>query len=261
MRIAIVSPFVDRQHGTERAVAELIERLSTQYKDQIDLYAQRVSDIAVESSPAKRQTQTGGISFHRVPSLPGPHLLQFLGWLFLNRAARRPHKAGANPLDVVFSPGINALDADVVLVHAVFHRVAALQNSHRLGSLRLRHLHRKLYYLLLCRLERRVYSNPRVILAAVSRHTAVQLAEYFGRNDVNVIPNGVDADHFSIAAVASIREQSRQELRCSPQEFILVFIGNDWRNKGLKILFEAMAACKDLPIRLLIVGQDHQAGF
>ena len=40
MRIAVISPFVDRHHGTERAVAELIQRLSTQHKDQIELYAQ-----------------------------------------------------------------------------------------------------------------------------------------------------------------------------------------------------------------------------
>src|SRR5260221_11176847 len=35
VRIAVISPFVDRQNGTERAVAELIDRLPNQHHDRI----------------------------------------------------------------------------------------------------------------------------------------------------------------------------------------------------------------------------------
>jgi hypothetical protein len=60
LRIAIISPFIDRQHGTERAVAELLERLATQNHDEVHLYAQRVQDLAhadlqtVASIPPRR---------------------------------------------------------------------------------------------------------------------------------------------------------------------------------------------------------------
>jgi UDP-glucose:(heptosyl)LPS alpha-1,3-glucosyltransferase len=126
---------------------------------------------------------------------------------------------------------------------------------------------------LICSLERRVYRDPRVTLAAVSRHTAAQLARYFGRHDVTVIPNGVDAEHFSPTALATMRERYRHEWKCSPREFVLLLIGNDWRNKGLKTLLEACAQCGaqhpaqqppeqvDVPVRLLVVGQDDQAPF
>ena len=33
MRIAVISPFVDRQHGTERAVAELVDHLAADEGD------------------------------------------------------------------------------------------------------------------------------------------------------------------------------------------------------------------------------------
>jgi UDP-glucose:(heptosyl)LPS alpha-1,3-glucosyltransferase len=258
VHIAVISPSVDKQHGTERAVAELIERLATQHKDHVDLYAQRVSDLGLESRTATNGSEHGGISWHRIRSIPGPHLVQFLAWLLLNRALRRTQNKKSKA-EIVFSPGINATDADVILVHAVFHRIAELQNSQNASALR--PLHRKLYYFVLCRLERRIYSNPRVTLAAVSRHTAAQLARYFGRNDVTVIPNGVDGAHFSPVALASMRLQSRQQFCCSPEEFVLVLIGNDWRNKGLQALLQAIAGCKDLSIRLLVVGQDEQVPF
>ena len=260
MRIAVISPIVDRQHGTERAVAELVDRLAVNHKDDIELYAQSVSDIRLNPDSAARTNGSGEINWHRVGSFAGPHLIQFLSWLFLNRFVRwRQEGTRGKKPDVVFSPGINALDADVILVHAVFHRLAELQKSHQPAGLR--GLHRKLYYALVCNLERRIYTNPRVTLIAVSRHTAEQLARYFRRYDVSVIPNGVDGDHFSPASIATMRERYRQEWKFSPEDFVLLLIGNDWRNKGLKTLLRACSTCKELPIRLLVVGQDEQAPF
>ncbi len=175
MRIAVISPFVDRQHGTERALAELLDRLSAQHGDTIDLYAQKVSDLNYEPESSVEKTDHGRIIWHRVKALPGPHLMQFIGWFLSNRwTRRRQERVSRITPDVVFSPGINATDADVILVHAVFHRVAELHQTH--DSRGLRALHRKLYYALICNLERRVYQNPRVALAAVSQHTAAQLA-------------------------------------------------------------------------------------
>jgi UDP-glucose:(heptosyl)LPS alpha-1,3-glucosyltransferase len=276
VRIAVISPFVDRQHGTERAVAELLDRLSTQHRDTVDLYAQKVSDLDCSTDSATGANEAGKIICHPVNSFPAPHLIHFLGWLFLNRWTRWRHERASHTIpDVVFSPGINTLDADLILVHAVFHRIAELQRSRDTGGLR--GLHRKLYYALMCSLERRIYRDSRVSLAAVSRHTATQLARYFGRSDVTVIPNGVDAQHFSQAAIAAMREPYRLEWKCSPRDFVLVLVGNDWRNKGLKTLLQAVAECgarrptphatehaiqlDDTPLRLLVVGQDEQAPF
>ena len=259
MRIAVISPFVDRRHGTERAVAELVERLAARYGDQVDLYAQRIADLKT-LAPDEDSGAHGNIHWHRVGKVPGPHILQFLGWLFLNRQARgrSQRKSGQRP-DVVFSPGINALDADMVLVHAVFHRLAELQTGREGNGLR--GLHRRLYYALLCRFERRIYTNPRVTLAAVSKHTAGQLAHYFGRRDVTVIPNGVDVKHFSAEAVVPLRAASRQRWHCAAEHAVLLLIGNDWRNKGLPALLAALARCPDLPLRLLVAGQDDPSAF
>lgn len=260
MRIAVISPFVDKRHGTERAVAELVERLAARHGDQVELYAQRVEDLTNLATDQYSATKAGAIRWHRVGKFPGPHIVQFLGWLFLNRRARQRNLRNSGQRDeVVFSPGINALDADVVLVHAVFHRLAELQTGHE-GNV-LRGLHRRLYYALLCRMERRVYGDSRVTLAAVSKHTAAQLEHYFGRRDVVIIPNGVDVKHFSPAAVAPMRAPSRQQWQCAHEQTVLLLIGNDWRNKGLPALLAAMARCPDLPLRLLVAGQDDQAAF
>ena len=84
MRLAVVSPFVDRRHGTERALAELLERLARKEHCEIHLYAQRVEGLALGWAPDASAQAAGTIIWHKVPAFPGPHVLQFLLWLLLN---------------------------------------------------------------------------------------------------------------------------------------------------------------------------------
>src|ERR1700721_3105912 len=60
LRLAVVSPFVDRRHGTERALAELLERLARNYGCEIHLFAERVEDLAVTGSRAGAAGGSGG---------------------------------------------------------------------------------------------------------------------------------------------------------------------------------------------------------
>lgn len=259
LRIAVASPFVDRRHGTERALAELLLRLADEYQCEVHLYSQSVEDLQV-SRAAGSKDKRGGIYWHRVPSLPGPHLLLFLSWFFLNRVCRIWDRiVHGLRFDLVFSPGINCADANVILVHAVFHRLAELQ-CHA-AARGLRGLHQRLYYRFVCALERRIYTDPRVTLAAVSRHTAEQLSRYFGRNDAAVIPNGVDSRYFSPAELLPLREAVRQLWGFHHGDKVLLLMGNDWNTKGLPALLEAASLCSDLSLRLLIVGQESPDPF
>lgn len=266
MRLAVVSPFVDRRHGTERALAELLEGLVRDYECEIHLYSQRVEDLSLNPPMRTFPANAPGIFWHKVPALPGPALVQFLSWFCLNRVWRWAHRRfrGAS-FDLVLSPGINCADADVIVVHALFHRLSELLLSEsseahlHLGFLR--RLHRRAYYGILARLERRIYSARRVALAAVSPRTAELLAKYFHRQDVAVIPNGVDTSQFSPAARLARRGAARARRQFRADDLVLLLIGNDWTNKGLPTILEALAALSDIPARLLIVGDDSPAPF
>lgn len=262
----MVSPFVDKRHGTERAVAELVERLAGNYGCEIHLYAQRVEGLELAAPKTTHPDISGSIVWHRVPNIPGPHILQFLGWLLLNGALRRRDALLRRAqYDLVLSPGINCFHPDVVIVHALFHRLGELAaegtgDPGARGSI-FRRWHRRLYYGLLTSLERRTYTNARVKLAAVSKRTAGLLKTYFGRDEVSVIPNGVDRDHFSPEARLCRRSAARQRRGIHDGEFVLLLIGNDLRVKGLPVILRAMATLRELPLRLLIVGNDVMEFF
>lgn len=265
MRIAVVSPFLDRRHGTERALAELLERLSGQYGCEIHLFAQRVQDLTVQRPTNSRRPKSNVIFWHRVPRCFGPYALQFVCWIFLNTLIRFWRRAVSGyDFALVLSPGINCLDADVILVHAVIRRfleLAITTKDERGQENGPRALHRRFYYAVVAALEGRVYQDRRVSLATVSRHSAGQLQKYFQRGDVRVIPNGVDTSQFSSAARLAARAEARQQRGYRDSDFVLLLIGNSWRVKGLPTVLAVMAARQGLPMRLMVVGDDNLTEF
>ena len=264
MRITVISPFVDRRHGTERVLAEQLTRLKELYGMEIDLYAQTVEGLELSNGGHTGRT-SGGIVWHRVTKIPGPHLFQYLWWFLANSFARRRARARETTA-ITFSPGINAFGVDVIAVHIVFHAfyhqaIGQLQLAKApLGSWP-RRLHRRIYYRSIMALENRIYRNRKVLLLPVSRLVARQLGDYFGRTDVSVIPNGVLLEEFRPQALVARRQGAREELHLSPEDFALLLIGNDWVKKGLPCLLRAMAASAEPRLRLVVVGRDDPAPF
>jgi glycosyltransferase involved in cell wall biosynthesis len=269
LRIAVVSPFLDRSHGTERCIVEQINLFLRRPGCEIHIYSQSVRDLdVVRFRPSSVSPSAPGKAiWHRIPALPGPHLLNFLWWYFANQALRWFHRAFRDlRFDVVFSPGINCADAGAIVVHVVFHEFfRQVHRDLRLGDAPARSwpllLHRILYYRLIMALENRIYRNPRINLATVSQRTAGEISRHFARQDVSVIPNAVDLARFNLPERLRRREHVRNFLQLSDSDFVLLLIGNDWKSKGLAPLLNAVAAVQHIPVRLLVVGRDNAAPF
>jgi glycosyltransferase involved in cell wall biosynthesis len=268
LRLTVISPFLDRHHGTELCVIEQIERLAGKDHWEVHLYSQRVEQIQTKHPPAQTsETNQEGIFWHRISDVPGPHLLKYLWWFLANQIRRWwDRRFGKISSQLTYSPGINSLDANVIVVHIVFAEFYARVRS-ELTFLRLPvrswpvMLHRKLYYRFIMALELKVYRNPRVRLIAVSSLVAKQLDSHFGRSDVTVIPNSVDTIQFNIVVREARRTESRRQFGMQEKDFVLLFIGNDWKKKGLDALLKALAMLRDLPVRLLVVGSGDEPMF
>lgn len=266
LRLAVVSPFVDKHHGTERAIAELLQRLASSYHCEIHLYAQRVEDLVLDDPKVPRREGQGAIFWHRVPRVPGPHIVQFLGWLIANGFIRWTHRfLRGTSFDFVLSPGINCFRADIIIVHVLFHRLRQLERQEKASKAQpgdyLRRVHRKAYYALLTAFEGRIYTDRNTSLAAVSQRTADHLTQYFQRTDVRLIPNGVDTREFSISARTSRRGEARRRLKFREADFVLLLIGNDWLVKGVPAMLAVMAQLAELPLHFIVAGNDAAGSF
>ena len=267
MRITVISPFIDKRHGTERCIAELLERLAYDYGCEIHLYAQRVEDLALEPPTEGPKPGRGSVHWHRVPSIPGPHLIQYIWWFGANTLLRWwDVRFGKVSSELLFSPGINAWDAEVIHVHIVFEefyqrvksqlhfRTAPLVSWPLL-------IHRRLYYGLIRWLETQIYPRKRVHLAAVSGLVRAQLEAHYLRSDAQCVRNGVNLKQFAPERRLQRRLQARADLEITADRFVFLLIGNDWRKKGLQVAVEALGRCRELPVQLLVVGRDDVEPF
>jgi glycosyltransferase involved in cell wall biosynthesis len=254
-RLMVVSQFIDKSHGTERVVAEQIERLSKEYE--IHLYSERVEDLDLRT-----------IVWHRVYVPPGPHLFRYIWWFAANYVYRRwKSERDDSRLEIVYSPGINCFDADVICAHIVFGEF----RQHVRGELRLGRnpiktwpllLHRRLYYRVIEFLERRVYKNEKLELAAVSEKTAGAIVQFCGRKrSVDVIYNAIDAGQFSENKLTALRPVARTELGLAGDDVAVLLVGNDWKKKGLQYLLEAASGLRNPRLRILVVGNDTAAPY
>lgn len=251
--VAFVSPFLDKKHGTERRAVEWINQLADAFE--IHIYSQRVEDIDLTR-----------VRWHRVPSIPGPHLLNFLWWVTANQAARFiDRRLGGKNYDLIFSPGVNCFDADLVSVHIVFgeyvHRVKSQLEFSR-NPLRTwpRLFHRRLYYRLLVSLERRVFADPKTTIILIAKKTGIEITRHYGRSGpFPVLYLGIDHSTFNRSRRAELRSEARNALGIPAEEFALLLIGNDWRNKGVPVLLEALSKLRDLRVGLYIVSSENSA--
>ena len=248
-RVAVLSPFVDKRHGTERCLAEQIERLAGDYK--IHLYSSRVEDIDL-----------GKITWHRVPMPRGPHLFRYVWWLFANWFCRwRDRRFRGLAPDVVYSAGVNCLDADLVSVHVLFSKVRAQlgdglslkRNPLKAWPLM---LHRRIYYRLIESLEDRLYNQEDITLVAVSQTGAQDIQDRFGRHDrLSVAYHGVDSVKFAPGRRQGLRKGARAALGLSDENFAVLLIGNDWRIKGLRCLLERWLRFETHCFEFLLLGR------
>ncbi|HTU34322.1 MAG TPA: glycosyltransferase family 4 protein [Candidatus Acidoferrum sp.] len=253
--LSIVSPFIDASHGTERIIAEWISRFADDFE--IHLYSQRVADVDLHR-----------MAWHKIPEVPGPHLLNYVWWFFANHARRfwDQRVRGINS-DIVFSPGINCLDADVISVHIVFAEFLRQSSSSlefRRNPVRfwLRLLHRKLYYRLIVFLERYIYAKQDSFLILIAKKTAADLERFYRRQkDCFVFYLGVRHDIFNPQRRTALRSAARAEIGLPADIFAVLLVGNDFHKKGVATLLQAGGILRDLPIVILIAGNDDPGPF
>jgi UDP-glucose:(heptosyl)LPS alpha-1,3-glucosyltransferase len=249
--LAVVSPFIDKRHGTERRVAEWTSRLTGEYD--VHVYSQRVEDLDLTK-----------LTWHRIPKLPGPHLGNFVWWLAANHIWRwwdRTFRKIRH--DLVFTAGTNCFNADAISIHIVFAEFVR-QVRPELGFARNpvrswpRLIHRRIYYRLIIALERHLYTRPRAQLILIARKTAADLDRFYGaHDDLPVVYMGLDHTIFNPQARLARRDAARKELGMPGDQFAFLLVGNDWRKKGLFTLLEALPLLADLPVALYVAGSDE----
>jgi glycosyltransferase involved in cell wall biosynthesis len=252
-RLAVISPFLDKRHGSERIMVEWLAHLPDTFE--IHIYSQRVEDM----DPSK-------FTWHRIPKLPGPHLFNFLWWYAASHLwIGWDRRFRGLRHDLLFSSGANWPGADIICVHVVFSEyLRQVRGGMRFLRNPIWHwpilVHRKVYYAIVIWLERRAYTDPETTLVVCSQKSAGELERLYLRSDqITVLYLGLDHSVFNPESRDALRGEARKKLEIAKDEFAIILIGNDWRNKGVPVLLESLEQLRELPISLLIVSREDSS--
>jgi UDP-glucose:(heptosyl)LPS alpha-1,3-glucosyltransferase len=113
-------------------------------------------------------------------------------------------------------------------------------------------------------LERKQFAGRyRPVIVAPSRLVADHFERYYGLGPerVRVIHNAIDPQRFVERDRLKLRAELRERLGVGPDETAALFVGNNYRLKGLDPLLRAVAQMPPLPFRLLVCGSPKTARY
>lgn len=240
LKIAIIAEHVHHRGGQERVVAEIITRLSRRH--QIDLFCFSATDIPAEN-----------VRVHRLWCPGQSSTLQAIWMVMLSLFVIRPRR-----YDVILSQGGNCLVQNFVLVHTCHARRAQALKDVRWQYEKTSVVTRLLWGLRQAWatwMEGRAVRRCRGRVIAVSQVLADYVATQHGLkpSEVYTVPNGVDHSVFNPQVTKQLRSQVREAHGLSSEQFIILFAGGRWFDKGLPFVIEALQLMTQ-PATLMVVG-------
>ena len=221
--------------GSERYAAEVTQRLLNKGHS-IDLYA-RVAD----------EELSAGMNLHRVPNKFGfSSVLNSLSFALETARMLRGKK-----YDVIHSHERGYMQ-DILTIHTFSYKGGVKKYSLLKKIDRIYLSPRSGIYLWL---EHKQMGTPWLVAVSVAIKDDIQ--KYYNRNKgVFIISPGVDTDWFHPACVRDLRDEVRREENLPEGEMVVLFVGSEFRRKGLDYLIPAIGP----GMRLLIVGRGEREG-
>ncbi|OQK15380.1 hypothetical protein AU255_18085 [Methyloprofundus sedimenti] len=244
LRIAVLIRQYTGIGGAERYCVELTERLAKQHE--VHLFCQ---SIEIEPHP--------NIIVHIIPKKRGkPRYLNQLEFSRLTRLAT------AGQFDIVHSHDM-VTHANVQTLHVpcVRSRYTDISGIKKI----LRYLNsaispRLLAYLWLEKKQICTKNNRQII--AVSEFLAQNITNSYPEvvNNINIAYPGIAVSK-SKKTLNTLRQQQRKQLQLADDAFVILFVANDYKRKGLPIILQAIKALDIPQLQLVVAGDDRPKKF
>lgn len=244
LRIAVLIRHYTRIGGAERYCVELTERLAEQHE--VHLFCQ-----AIETEPH------ANIIVHTVPKKRDKpryiNQLEFSRWTRL---------ATVGQFDIVHSHDM-VTHANVQTLHVpcVLSRYTELSGLKKvLRCLNTLISPRMLAYLWLEKQQINPVNKRQII--AVSEFLARNIIRSYPAiaNNINIAYPGIEISQTENNQIVQ-RQNQRERLHLQDSDFVILFVANDYKRKGLLVILQAIAALNNAQIHLVVAGDDKLEKF
>ncbi len=201
---------------------------------------------------AHRRQEEPGIRFHHVPMLRFSSPLKNLSFAYFSRKVLEGHR-----FDVVqsmervmdqdifrASDGINPIQMSERYTNPMVRQVKAFGPRRQA----LTYLEKRIFEGSGCRF---VMTNSRLIKNQILDHYRIS------PNRISVIYNSVDHQRFHPSVREKHRKTVRTELGIQEKDLLLLFVGNDFKRKGLPLLVKSLNRLQNPRLKLVVLGHDR----
>jgi UDP-glucose:(heptosyl)LPS alpha-1,3-glucosyltransferase len=246
MKIALCyESMVPAQGGCETYIADLAHRLARD-SHEVHLVARTLDDSAFPNS----------CLFHPLPSFRGPRWLR--PWRFA-RACERVLSDHDFDVSVGF---VKTWGQDVLMPQGGLHVASAAHNRKKYASSCMQQMVRMIHGLSVKNwsyrlLERKQFLEHDSLIIVPSRMVRQHLHGYYGINGsrVHVIHNAIDTKRFHSHDRLLIRSRMRAQLAIAASDSVGLFVGHNYRLKGLDPLLRAIRLIpKEIKFKLIVCG-------
>jgi UDP-glucose:(heptosyl)LPS alpha-1,3-glucosyltransferase len=255
MRLAIVTPSVNRRGGTEKCLSWLIEDLS------------RHCQLTVFTGEMEH-TDASRCRVVRLPMLRHPRLLRYITFLVSNTLALALHRVRRRPaFDLVIATGGDCFFSQVVYAHFCCSAWLKMLNRgsvelpSRTPRQRIAVFHYRAFLWMASLMERLIYRRPGLqAVMAVSGGTRAELIKEYAVDPDKIVVTANPADDV-VRLDPRQRSVLRREVRARhgipESDRVLLFVAaGDWKRKGLLLALRAIALLENPSVHLLVVGRD-----
>lgn len=197
-----------------------------------------------------------GLIFHRVPMIPVASPAKNLSFAFLcaKSLARETFDVIQSMERIWFQDIYRASDGINPVQMQVRYRRRLLRFIKAAGPRRqaLAFLERRIFMGSGCRI---IMTNSELIKRHIVAHYRVNPEK------IRVIYNGVDRAKYHPGVKDQWRQSVREAWGIGEDQNVLLFVGHDFKLKGLQLLLEAMASMKNENVRLLVVGSGDRRSY
>jgi UDP-glucose:(heptosyl)LPS alpha-1,3-glucosyltransferase len=247
MKIALIrKEFMDWYGGAERYAVSLARGLAV-LGHSVHVFAGKCDN-----------KQQPDITIHKVPFIPTPSSLKNLSFQRNVRKLLAGHDFDiVNGLSQVFPQDVYRL-GDGLHVHWL--RIQTPNPGKRL----LKYLSPR--HQVILSIERQIFKNGnyrRII--ANSLMCKNQLIHYYGvpEDNIRLVYNGVDLKRFNQGIKDKLADSSKGKLGISERDTVLLFVGHNFKRKGLQFAIQCAIALKAQGhrVKLLVAGRGNPAPF